>query len=213
MFELMRGDVPLLENRDRAQPKRADARKNVEAIIEAATTCLAEDPDVSVGEIAAAAGVGRVTLYGHFDSRASLLAEVVERAMRQTDEALNAVDLSGDPGEALTRLIDATWQLTHRFGALVVAAEKALPAEHLRAAHARPEARVRRLVRRGRRQGAFRSDLPVDWLILTMQNLVHSAAGAVHRGEITAEQAPRLISATVLAAYTPPGARTPDPTA
>lgn len=180
--------------------------------MEAATTCLARDPDVSVGEIAKAAGVGRVTLYGHFDSRAALVAEVVARAMQQTDEALDAVDLRGDPREALTRLIEATWQLTHRFGALVMAAERTLPDEHLRVAHAQPEARVRRLVQKGRRQGVFRSDLPVSWLVSTLQNLLHSTAGAVYRGEITAEQAPRLISATALAAFTPPGARTPSST-
>src|SRR3990170_4596695 len=105
--------MPPLQRQGSLQPKRADARKNIEAIIEAATACLARDPDVSVGEIAKVAGVGRVTLYGHFDSRASLVAEVVQRAMRETDEALNAVDLRGDPREALTRLIEATWRLTH----------------------------------------------------------------------------------------------------
>jgi len=203
----------LLQDRDRVQTRRADARRNVDAILEAATRCLARDPDVSVGEIARAAGVGRVTLYGHFDSRDSLVAEVVERAMRQTDEALRAVDLRGDPREAMTRLVDATWRLTHRYGALVVAAESSLPDEQLKAAHAQLETRVRRLVQRGRRQGAFRSDLPVAWLLTTLQSLVHGAVGAVHRGEITAEQAPHLVSATVLAAYTPPDTRTPPATA
>jgi TetR/AcrR family transcriptional regulator, mexCD-oprJ operon repressor len=208
---LMRGEhLPLPQEQDhQVHLKRADARRNIEAIVEAATRHLARDPYVSMGEIAKAAGVGRVTLYGHFDSRAALVTEVVERAMKQTDAALNAVDLRGDPREALTRLIEATWQLTHRFGALVIAAESSLPVEQLRAAHTQPEARVRRLVQRGRRQGVFRSDLPVDWLISTLQNLLHSATGAVHRGEITPEQAPCLISATVLAAFTPPGARTP----
>jgi len=199
----------LPQDQERVQARRADARRNIDAILEAATTCLARDPDVSVGEIAKAAGVGRVTLYGHFDSRDSLVAEVVERAMRHTDEALSTVDLRGDPQEALTRLVDATWQLTHRFGALVMAAESSLPDEQLKAAHARLEARARRLVQRGRRQGAFRSDLPVAWLLSTLQSLIHGAVGAVHREEITAEQAPHLINATVLAAYTPPGARTP----
>ena len=51
------------------RPKRSDALRNIEAILEAATTCLARDPDASVNSIAQAAGVGRVTLYGHFESR------------------------------------------------------------------------------------------------------------------------------------------------
>ena len=202
--------MPMLDH-ERPQPKRADARRNVDAILEAATRCLADDPDVSVGEIARAAGVGRVTLYGHFASRASLVSAVAQRAVRSTDEALEALDLGGDPGEALVRLVEATWELTHRFGALVVAAEKALPDEDLRSAHAGLEARVRRLVQRGRREGVFRSDLPLHWLVSTLQVVIHGAAGAVHRGEVTARQAPRLISATVLAAWNPPGTPTPEP--
>jgi TetR/AcrR family transcriptional regulator, mexCD-oprJ operon repressor len=193
-----------LPEHEMPQPKRADARRNVEAILEAATSCLAQDPDVSVGEIARAAGVGRVTLYGHFDSRASLVAAVVQRAVRSTDEALAAVDLGGDPRDALVRLVEATWELTHRFGALVVAAEKGLSDEDLKAAHAGLETRVRRLVQRGRRDGVFRTDLPAHWLVTTLQVVLHGAVGAVHRGEITSRQAPRLISATVLAAWTPP---------
>src|SRR3990170_5001648 len=120
----------------RSEPKRSDALKNIEAILEAATTCLARDPDASINSIARAAGVCRVTLYGHFESRSALIAQVAARAVQQTDAALEGVDLAGDPREALTRLLTATWELTHRFGALVVAAENALPADELRDAHA-----------------------------------------------------------------------------
>ncbi|WP_353507159.1 TetR family transcriptional regulator [Gordonia sp. ABSL11-1] len=56
------------------RPKRADALHNVEAILDAATRRLAVDPDASVNEIAEEAGVGRITLYGHFDLRSLRLA-------------------------------------------------------------------------------------------------------------------------------------------
>lgn len=190
--------------REREVPKRADARRNIAAIIEAATVCLARDPDVSVDEIAKEAGVGRVTLYGHFDSRAALVAEVVGRAMAQTDEALDAVDLTGDPREALRRLVEATWHLTHRYGALITAAERSMDAEEMATAHRRPAIRVRRLIERGRRQGSFRTDMSTAWLIAMVQSVIHGASNAVHRGEITAGQAPRLIGDTLVSAFTPP---------
>lgn len=190
-----------------SSPKRADARKNIAAIIDAATACLARDPDASVNDIAAAAGVGRVTLYGHFESRGALVAEVVDRALRQTDEALDQVDLGGDARDALGRLLEATWHLTHRFGALVVAAQTALPEAELREAHEKPVLRVKRLLRRGRKEGSFRADLPLDWQVTTIQAVLHAASGAVHRGEITAERAPALVRATVLGALAPPGTK------
>ena len=38
-------------------PKRADARRNIEGIVAAATELLAIDPEASIGDIAARAGV------------------------------------------------------------------------------------------------------------------------------------------------------------
>ncbi len=185
----------------RTPPKRADARRNIAAILEAATERLARDPDVSVNEIATAAGVGRVTLYGHFESRAALVAEVVERAVNESEDTLAAVDLSGDPRDALARLLETSWEITHRFGALVVAAENTLTRDQMRATHQRPAARVERLLKRGRREGVFRKDLPVVWMVSTIQSVVHGASVAVHRGDITAAQAPHLIHETVLSAF------------
>lgn len=194
---------PALSDR-RHSAKRADARKNVDAILDAATTCLALDPDASVSAIAAAAGVSRVTLYGHFDSRASLVAQAVERAMQHSGAELEAVDLRGDPTEALSRLLEASWRVTHRYGGLVIAAEQTLPADELRAAHEDPTRRVLRVLRRGRREGAFRTDMPLSWQVTTIQGLLHAASASVHREELSAEKAAGLVITTVLAALRRP---------
>ena len=192
--------APADGGRDRA--KRADAVRNVEAILAAATRALATDPDASINEIAKAAGVGRVTLYGHFDSRATLVREVVDRAIAQTDEAMGQMDLGGDPREALGRMLEATWHLTHRFGALVVAGSQVLPPEEMRRAHEGPMARARGVLERGRDIGEFRDDMPIDWQLSVIQAILHGASAAVHRGEITADEAPALVRSTALAALT-----------
>lgn len=183
-----------------AAPRRADARKNIAAILDAATTCLAADPDASINDIARAAGVGRVTVYGHFESRAALVGQVVERAMASTEEALRDVDLTGDPADALGRLLETSWTLTYRYGALVVAATQALSGEQVREAHEQPARRVQQLLRRGRRSGAFRTDMPLAWQVTTVQSTLHSALAAVQSGQITARQAPALVRETVLGA-------------
>lgn len=180
--------------------KRADARRNIEAIVEAATRLLAVDPDASVSEIAKVAGVGRVTLYGHFATRSELVREVVDRAIAQTDTSLAGADFDGDPRGALGRLLEMSWQLTHRFGALVVAASGTLPPEEIRRAHDQPAERVRLLLERGRIDGSFRADMPIEWQISVIQAVLHGASAAVHRAEITADEAPELVRSTVLAA-------------
>lgn len=184
-----------------ARPKRADAVRNIEAIVDAATRLLAVNPDASVNEIAAAAGVGRITLYGHFDSRATLLREVAGRAIAHSEQELARVDIAGSPRDALGRLLEASWRMTHRYGALVIAASQALTPEQLRRAHDEPAARARALIERGRDAGEFRDDVPVEWQIGLAQAVLHGASAAVHRGEITAAEAPALVRDAVLAAF------------
>jgi AcrR family transcriptional regulator len=187
-----------------AQERRADARRNRAAILDAAVACLTSDPDASVGDIARAAGVGRATLYTHFSTRAHLIDAVFTRAVGEADQALAAVDISGDPREALTRLVISTWQIVARFGALLVAAERELPADRIRGHHDRPIRRVRTLIARGQRDGTFRNDVPVSWLVAVFYSLLHTASGEIAAGRLTKRDAPRVIVGTVLAAYIRP---------
>jgi TetR/AcrR family transcriptional regulator, mexCD-oprJ operon repressor len=189
--------------------RRADARRNVAAILDAALACLIRDPDASVGDIAAAAGVGRVTLYGHFPSRAELVDAVFARVVAEADEALGAVDLTGDPRQALTRLVASSWQIVNRHRMLLRAAQHGLGPARIRDHHERPLRRVGRLVARGRREGAFRTDLPAAWLVATFYSVIHGAADEIAAGRLADRDAGRAISATLLAALTPPGQPVP----
>ena len=149
----------------RKRAPRADAARNIAAILATARECLVLDPGASIAEIAKAAGVGRVTLYSHFPSRAELVDAVFARTIAEADEALEAVDLTGDPADALTRLMGSSWQIVHQFRALLAAVQRELPPERIRAHHALPMRRVERLLQRGRRAGVFRTDLPTAWLV------------------------------------------------
>ncbi|MFD0664399.1 helix-turn-helix domain-containing protein [Thermocatellispora tengchongensis] len=61
------------------RPRRADARRNYELLLAAATAVIAEEgPDASLNEIARRAGVGPGTLYRHFPTRDALLAAVFQ---------------------------------------------------------------------------------------------------------------------------------------
>ncbi|WP_350278842.1 TetR/AcrR family transcriptional regulator [Kribbella sp. HUAS MG21] len=190
--------------------RRADAQRNIAAILTAAAECLGRNPAASTSEIAKAAGVGRVTLYGHFPSRAELVDAVFVQAIAAGEETLGKVDLSGDPREALGRLIESSWHLVDQYRALLVAASEALPPGRVRELHADPMTRAERLLERGREAGVFRSDLPVAWLLSVMHNVMHGAAGDIQAGRITSDQAAHYITTTVLAAFTPPGERVPE---
>jgi TetR/AcrR family transcriptional regulator, mexCD-oprJ operon repressor len=189
--------------------RRADAQRSIAAILEAAVAALGRNPEASVSEIAKAAGVGRVTLYGHFPNRADLVEAALTRAIDEGHAALDAVDLTGDPRQALTRLIDSSWQLVSRSRSLLLAAQGVLPPGRIRALHAGPAERVERLIERGQRAGVFRTDLSTSWLVGVMHSVMHSAADEINAGRLAADDAARYISTTVLAALTPPGQPVP----
>ena len=187
------------------RPQRADARRNVTAILDAATDCLARDPEMSIAGIAAAAGVGRITLYGHFSTRAELVDAVLARTIKHADAILDATDTGGDPADALARLVAASWQLVHQFSNIMLAAHRELPAERIRGAHDPILRRVQSLIERGQQAGTFRRDLPRQWLITTTFSLMHAAAQDAAAGRIKPGDAPGLITATLQGAFTPPG--------
>ena len=193
-----------------AQPsaRRADARRNIEAILDAAERCLAADPDASMSDIANEAGLGRVTIYGHFKTRAELIEVVARRVLEDANELLSEVDLTGDAPDALARLVDASWKVTIRSGSLVVAAEKALPPHVVREAHAGAlEDRVRNFLAGVQRAGAFRSDLSTEWLVAVFHATLHAAAIEIDAGRLNADEAAGVITATLLGAYRTPPAK------
>jgi len=183
---------------------RADARRNIELILDAAETCLARDADASMGEIAAEAGLGRVTVYGHFKSRPALVEAVARRTLEAADEALDAVDLAGDAVEALGRLVTATWQVTLRSGSVIVAVEKALPPTTVREMHAGGlEDRVRGFIAAAQTTGEFRTDLSTDWLVSVFHAVLHAAAVEIDAGRMEPGDASTVIAATMGAALRP----------
>ncbi|MDR3471332.1 MAG: TetR/AcrR family transcriptional regulator [Devosia sp.] len=96
-----------------ARPVRADAQRNIDALLAAALAVFAASGvDAPVREIAAKAGVGVGTLYRHFPTRADLIAAVFRREIDACADA--AVTLAGQhpPGEAL-----ALWM--QRFAAFI----------------------------------------------------------------------------------------------
>ncbi len=90
-----------------APRKRADARRNEKALLDAAAAAfVASGVDVPVREIAAKAGVGVGTIYRHFPTRADLIVAVYRHQVEACAEAGPALLAStGSAHAALTRWI------------------------------------------------------------------------------------------------------------
>ena len=91
-----------------AQPQRADARRNEQALLAAAAALfVTSGVEVPVRDIAAKAGVGTGTIYRHFPTRADLIVAVYRHQVEACAEAGPALlESSASPHAALGQWIN-----------------------------------------------------------------------------------------------------------
>jgi AcrR family transcriptional regulator len=181
--------------------RRADADRSVAAILDAALEALASDPDSSMSEIARRAGVVRATIYVHFPTRETLLDAVMEYAVGQVAEATREAEPErGEPVEALARVLRATWRQLAQFHGLLALNTARLSAEELHRRHLPVLDQLEPLIERGQKQGAFRSDLPVSWLLAVTRSIVHTASHEIRGGRLPDSEAEEVMISTILGA-------------
>lgn len=179
---------------------RADARRNLERILEATTELIALDPSVSMERVAVAAGVSRATLYHHFDGRDALMDALTERSIGEVTAAVQAADpAAGTPEAAMERVLRAAWTVIGRYRGLVIVNQRLERAE-LRARLAPALTPIHALLVRGQRGGTFDPDLPAQWLLTTIIDLIHSASRQVTAGAMDAAAAESALLRTAMAA-------------
>ena len=185
-------------------PRRADAQRSFDSILDGALDALASDPDASMAEIARRAGVVRATIYVHFPTREALIAAVTRRAVAEVTEAIEAAEPTrGEAREALQRVVAAAWRNLGRFHALVEINTR-LASANLHELHHPVLAVLAPLVERGQRDGVFRRDVPAAWHLSMLLALVHAASSELSSGRIPTAQVEPALVASVLGAICAP---------
>ena len=188
--------------------RRADADRSVAAILDAALEALASDPDSSMSEIARRAGVVRATIYVHFPTREALLDAVMDYAVGQVAEATRGAEPErGEPVDALARVLRATWRQLAQFHGLLALNTARLSAEELHRRHLPVLDQLEPLIERGQKQGAFRPDLPVSWLLGVTRSIVHTASHEIRGGRLPDSEAEDVMISTILGAIRANGGR------
>lgn len=187
------------------KPGRADGRRNAERILDATAEMLAADPGVSLEQVAARATVSRATLYHHFAGRDALLDALTDRSVREVTAAVaEARPADGTATEAMERVLRAAWQVVGRYRGLVIVNPRRLEQAELRARLDPALGPIRRLIQRGQDSREFDPELPVEWLIGVVTDLIHAASRQVTVGAMDAGAAERVLLRTARGALAGP---------
>ena len=176
------------------QRVRADARRNLDALLHSAKAVFATSGvDAPVREIAAKAGVGVGTVYRHFPQRSDLIAAVFRREIDACADAAPILAAEHEPFEAL-----AHWM--QRYAAFIAAKRGLAPALHSGNAAFEPfrtyfgqrmRPAFRALLQSAVAAGKIRGDVDADDLLDAVANLCMSAYGD------RPEQARRMVALLV----------------
>lgn len=169
---------------------RADAARNRAAILDHARRLIAErGADVTIDEIAQAAGLAVGTLYRHHPTKAHLVEAVVAESTEQiadrAEQAAAAVDHGADPGVELASLFRdiaqrsrtdrAVKQAATSLGARTPDVEAALGGSSDDTPTTRAVDAVGRVLASAQSSGAIRSDVVLADLLLIVESLPATA--------------------------------------
>jgi AcrR family transcriptional regulator len=187
-----------------ARPRRrADARRSIARILDAAVEALGEDQDASMSAIARRAGVVRATIYVHFSTREALLEAVTDRAFSEVAAGIASAEPErGDPADALARVVGTTWRTLGRYHALIAINTGARTHAELHHRHGSVLGSLLPLIERGQVDGAFRRDVPAAWHLSMVMALIHAGSAELRAGRMPTDSAEAALVATVLGAVT-----------
>ena len=166
------------------------------AILAAAARLLAESEAASMADVAAAAGVGRATLYRYYPSREALVAALAAEAVQEAGTRLADAGLdTAPPEEAIERIVRALIAVGDRFAVLVTRECIELDPDAIERLISQP---IRRVFQRAVDEGLLRDDLPLDIQLELFGGIVRTGITLAGERRLGLEDAAAAITSTFL---------------
>ncbi|WP_433892237.1 TetR/AcrR family transcriptional regulator [Streptomyces sp. CA-111067] len=145
-------------------------------ILDVALDVLGQNPDAGMGDVAAAAGVVRRTVYGHFPTRTDLVRTLTQRAVDEMAAVLAEADAPQRAADAVwVDFIAHVWPLARRYRVLL-ALRRGEYGDEIHAVLQPVDKTLADLVQRGQERGEFGRHLPAGILSQVAYAAVFSIA-------------------------------------
>jgi AcrR family transcriptional regulator len=168
-------------------------QKTREKIIKAAITTLATKPYSTLDDIAWAAGVGRTTLFRHFESRGALIREMILEAGKKMESEVAPIFDSGLP--AKQKLKKFVMKVIPLGASLNFSVYEPLHKKDPEVVHTYKKYlyKLRGLCSELKKEGIASPDIPNAWLAASLDKLIFTAWENIQSGDIAANDAPNLL--------------------
>ena len=157
------------------QPLRADAKRNLERVVEAAHEVFGEQGiDAPISAIAERAGVGMGTIFRRFPFKDELLAAVLLHRGDQLSAALREALAADDAGRAFSDFLAGgiEAQVQDRYLCDAIGTDL-LAREDVAALFDEAHTGLAQLLRRAQDEGAIRQDVTVEDLLFVVHGVAH----------------------------------------
>lgn len=184
-------------------PQRRNARSNRARILATARQELGRNPDITLEELARAAGVVRRTLFGHFPGRAALLDALAEEAAEALQAAVTVgAGATEQADRALAHFTLALWPVGDRYRMLLALARRDLGMDRVAGILEPARVRVTAIVEQGQRDGVFHTQLPAPVLSAGLEAMTVAVLEEVNTGALE-DDGTRVAVTTLIAAGVP----------
>jgi AcrR family transcriptional regulator len=144
------------------------------AILDAAVAVLSQNSGASLGDIAAAADVGRTTVHRYFPERSDLISALGAQALEQVAAAAQRARLGEGPApDAIVRLCRELFELGDLLMIMIV--DPQILAEPEWQEETETDRAILELVARGQREGTVDPEVPPLWVQHVLWALLYTA--------------------------------------
>ncbi len=166
------------------------ASRSRQALLSASMELLLRNPDASFSDIAIHAGVGRATLYRHFQTRELLIQELTKQSLEKISEAKKPIrdnSLKGREAiETMLKLIMPHADHLHFLFSLWSIAEKD---QNIMQIYKDQLKELSKWINQAKRQSQIKKEFSTDWIVATIETIIYSSWLLIASGKISTKAA------------------------